>query len=792
MSQNSLCTLCSLELPKFPIKEGESFFCCSGCRSVFNILSAKNQLDSFTENPLFHQAVHSGLISNPALLEQLRESQAKVKHEERQKLHLEIANMWCPSCAEVIRLILLREKGVCNCVVDYSTDLASIEFAPKYISKEKICEKISACGYESRSLEESSKKAVSFDLYLRFIIAAFCSVNVMMLAYPLYATYFNYDGSGYGKLFAWLSLAMSLPVLGYSALPIIKRFFASMRVGIFGMETLVMIGITSAFSLSLYDLLTGGTKVYFDSMTVIVVFVLLGKIIESRAKFSAKEALLHLVRASPRRGRKRVDGTCQYVLIKEIQKGDIVVVYAGEKIVLDGIVIEGEGTSDESLMTGESIPVIKRIGSKVLGGAILQNGSIAFQVQSAVEESALHKIIEMIEEDIQHKNHYVRAADAIVRWFVPVILFLTFSTVILCLYLGIADSGKTNYETAILRAVAILLISCPCAIGIAAPLAESHLLNGLASLGAIVRNKGCLPFLGKETTFIFDKTGTLTEGWFTVLSGLANLSDQQKEILRGLASCSTHPVASAVARAIVNPAVSFDRVEEVVGRGLRGEYAGNIFFLGSAKFMKDNAIILNFVEEPEQKMLTTSVYFAQGSQGLTQLLLGDKIKEGAKELITSLKPAKTRLLSGDSRLAVEKVALLCGFDEWQSEFSPLQKREYILELKQKGETVCMLGDGINDSPALTAAHLGISVVSACDMSIQVSDILLTTDRLQAISLIRSLAKKGQKILKQNLFWAFFYNAIGIFLAAFGLLSPIFAAFAMSISSLIVLFNARRL
>ena len=462
--------------------------------------------------------------------------------------------------------------------------------------------------------------------------------------------------------------------------------------------------------------------------------------------------------------------------------------HAGEKIVLDGVVIEGEGSCDESLMTGEAIPVVKCLGSRLLSGSILLNGSLAFQVQT-MEESALHQIIEMIEKDIHHKKAYVRAVDVIVRWFVPLILLVAISTSLTCLFLEVADPGKTVFQTAILRAVAVLLISCPCAIGIAAPLAESHLLNRLASWGVIVRNKGCLPFLGTETVFIFDKTGTITEGKFSVLSGLEKLTSLQRSVLRGLADCSIHPIACAIAKTIEEEPFKFKKVEEIAGKGIWGELEGTNYLLGSAKFLTERGIDIHSL--PVEGFLTT-VYFAQGKVCIAVLALGDQIRIGAKDVIASLKPSKTILLSGNAQPPVEAVAASCGFDDWRWGYSPLQKREYVLGCKQNKEVVCMIGDGINDAPALTAADVGISVLSASDMSIQVSDILLTTDRLGTISAVRLLAKKGRKILKQNLFWAFFYNIVGVFLAIFGFLSPIFAAFAMAASSLMVLFNARRL
>lgn len=780
------CSLCDQALPRHSIISEKYAFCCAGCHAVFNILSAKNQLANFQEHPLFQQALKSGLISNPALLEQIRSNRPEMAEGELQKLHLEVGEMWCPFCAEVIQWMLLKEKGVRNCVIDYATDLASIEYCPRYISKEQIYQQITALGYSPVALEDAAKKAVSFDLTFRFIVATFCSLNVMMFAYPLYATYFDHDPEGYGSLFAWLSLFVSLPVLFYSGWPILRRFFNSLQVGLFGMEALVVMGVSAAFGLSLYELITGGTKVYFDSMTVVIVFVLLGKIIEAKAKFSAKNSLLRLSRALPRRGRKRIsDETYHFVPLKEISPGDIVQAFTGEKIVLDGIVIEGEGACDESLMTGEALPVTKRKGSLLLAGTILQQGRVAYQVTSHVEQTALHTIIEMVQQDIGHKSSYVRAADSIVRWFVPSVVFFALAVALFCWIFGLEDQGKTAAQTAIIRAVSILLISCPCAIGIAAPLAESQLLNSLAALGAIIRNRGCLQYLGKETIFVFDKTGTITEGFFHILSGLEILPKTTQSLLKGLASQSVHPIACAVSQSIQAEPIPFSYVEEIVGKGLKGICNGETYLFGSAQFLQSYGISIS-------PQTASTVYFAKENHCLTALALGDRIRSQAKETIAALLPSKTLLLSGDSEFAVKAVAETCGFDHYRFGCSPLEKREEINVLREKGEIVCMMGDGINDAPALTGAHIGISVVNATDISIQVSDILLTTDRLQVIPQICALARKGHRIIKQNLFWAFFYNVIGVGLAAFGVLSPIFAASAMVVSSLIVLFNAKRI
>lgn len=788
---SSNCVLCSNSLPAMPIVDGEKSFCCTGCHVVYNILSAKEQLANFEEHPLFRQALQTGLISNPDLIEQIRRSRPQIPEQEREKLHLEILDMWCPSCAEVISLFLLQHKGICHSIIDYSTDLASIEYSPRHISKDQILAIISSLGYQPHSLESGAKKAVSSDLNLRFIIAAFCSLNVMMFAYPLYATYFDYDPEGHGYYFAWLSLVTSLPVIFYSAIPIFRRFWLSLQTGLFGMETLVVVGVASSFGLSTYELLQGKTDVYFDSMTVIITLILLGKIIEAKAKFSAKESLLRLNRSLPRRGRKLLpDGKEQFVLVKEIHTGDIMRILSGEKVILDGIVLEGEGTCNESFMTGESLPVVKNAGSQVLGGSMLLQGNLLMRVTADADHSALHRIIEMVERDISGKSPYIRRADNIVKWFVPLVISIAVLTACICLVLDVQDGQKSSAQTALIRALSILLISCPCAIGIAAPLAESYLINGLAVLGAIVRNRGCLALLGNETVYIFDKTGTVTEGNFTILDGLENLNTEQIGILKGMVIHSNHLIAQSINRALCNDPIIVDKAQEQIGKGIKAVYNGVIYLLGSQSFMQQHKVELHEAVKTEE--IATVVYFAQGSKLQTILTLGDRLRDGVRETLKGLIPKKTILLSGDAPSSVDTVAKACGFDLSFSKYSPLQKRDFIDQLRQKGEIVCFIGDGINDAPALTGANIGISVNSAADISIQVSDILLTTQCLPVLLNIQELAKKGRKIIRQNLFWAFFYNVIGIGLAAEGMLSPIFSAAAMMASSLMVLLNAKRL
>lgn len=777
----NLCALCAHTIKTHALCDQEKIFCCGGCLAVYNVLSHRGELSSYRESGVFQQALRSGLISNPELLAGLhKETSTPPK-----KVQFYLGDLWCPSCAEVIRLVLLQERGVLDCMVDYFTDVAFLEFDPQVIGEERLIQLIRKMGYRVNPLEEVEGKQINRALWMRFGIAAFCALNLMMFAYPIYAGYFFLEGFGYSILFGWLSLAMALPVVFYCAWPLYPRVVVSSRMGILGMEALVVISVWAAFLFSTYEVVFGTMQIYYDSMAVIVALVLFGKILESKAKVSAKESAFRLAMTLPKKGRRRLtDGTELFVPLKEVAIGDLLVALTGEKIVLDGVVLEGEALIDESLLTGEAVPIPKGVGKTLIAGSLLRRGKVLYRVTANAEESRLQQIVGGVQKELQLRKEERRLTDRITAWFVPGVVGLAFFTAFFMWQTG-------SQESALLRGLSIMLIACPCAIGVAAPLAESYLMQKLAELGIIVRHRRCLDYLGKETRFVFDKTGTITRGSFRLLSGMETLSAQKRSILKGLTRCSVHPIAEALASAISDEPTPLNAVEEVIGRGLRGELNGESYYLGSSAFMREHQLATPLIDD-QKGSLISHVYFATGKQILAVLALGDLVRSGAQECIAQLLPSPSALVSGDGEEPVAQVARQCGFSQWKSMCYPLEKRRYVEGLSEQGEIVAMVGDGVNDALALTAAHVGISVSSATDLSIQASDLLLTRSDLLLIPKIRLLACRGRRILKQNLFWAFFYNGVGLLLALTGMLTPIFAAFAMMASSLMVLYNAKRI
>lgn len=783
--QETACALCS-EDADGSLVENEKHFCCPGCLAVYNILKIKGELSNAHNHPLTKAAVRFGILSNQSLISDIESRQTDSKAKETLKLYLDLEGLWCPSCAEIIRLTLLNNKGIIKCVVDFATDLAFVEYDPLLVSKATLFQLVKDLGYTPHVIEDTARKKASPALKIRMGLASFFAINLMMLSSPIYVSYFVSADEGLGYIFAVLSLLFAIPSF-FLALPLFSRCYHQARFGIIGMEALVSIGVATAFALSCINLIKGSYHVYFDSMSVIVALVLVGKAIESEAKFSAKESIMRLMRATPKRARKKFpDGSARFVQLKEIDVGDILVAHIGEKIALDGEVSKGCGSVDESLMTGEAMPVFKSVGAKVTGGTFLQSGSFEYRVLETVDKGTLKRILDTIEEDLGKKTTEVKLIDRLSELFVPIALAISLG--------AFALGALTSFEAGFERFLAAILISCPCAIGIAVPLVESALLTSLSSSGILVKNRRALHMIGKESVFLFDKTGTVTEGKFEVVKGLDQFSKEQLALIKALAETSLHPLSLAISRSIsMNPKEGI-KSKELAGLGLEGIFDNGRILIGSSELLRLKGLAPPPSENSAQADLATAIWVVieEGGQKTEgRVLLGDKIKDGMKEFIGSLNPVRKVLVSGDAETAVEKVAKECGFDSWKSRFNPLDKRLLVEELRKEGGIVAMMGDGINDAPALTLAHIGISVATASDIAVSVSDVLVTTEKTEALFSMRKSSLRASKIMKQNLFWAFFYNIIGMALALFGLLNPLYAAFAMAASSLMCVFNAKR-
>lgn len=645
--------------------------------------------------------------------------------------------MWCSSCARLIEL-LLAHKNIA-CAVDYTTDLAIVDYNPMEISKEGVIKAITSLGYKAEPFSLPGKQRLSFLLWLRFIIATFCGVSLMMFAYPLYTGRVE---QGYGASFGWISFFLAIPLLTFSAYPLWKRLLLSIRARTLGMETLVLLAVSSAFIYSTMQLLSHNYfHLYYDSMAMVIVFVLLGNLLEKHAKFSAKESLFRIMRTLPRRVRKKVGEQFVDVPLKEIVLGDEIVVQVGEKVAFDGLITEGEGTVDEAILTGEARPIYRCIGSKVIGGSIVSSGYFHYKVSDI--DGLLGRVIKTIEQQLSRKRGEPSLLDRLLLFFVPAVILIA------CFASG-------------LNAISVLLIACPCAIGIAIPLAESCMIHRLAKLGVIVQNRTAFTKLRNNPFFVFDKTGTLTEGKFQLLTPFCDPH------LTALAAASSHPICIPLQQ---GERADFDHIEQRIGRGMIGTVGSKRYLLGSARLLQEEGIAFTPIESTNNVL-----YFV--SDKVTPLILGDKVRQ-------NLPKVDGMILSGDRNEVVKTIG---HFPKWKGECDPFEKKAEIEKIKDR--TVVMVGDGINDAPAMAAADVAISMRSGSEMACEVADLLISD--LSSIEKLPALAKQGYRIMQQNLFWAFAYNGIGIALAYLGYLTPLHAAIAMVLSSLSVTLNSWRL
>jgi len=758
------CILCDAPCHSKPVVGEEGNFCCHGCQAVYQILKQKEELEERRSHPLFEEALEKGIISNPYIQKE-REAPAG----ESQRSLLELEGLFCPSCADLITYFFEKKEGVQKIACDYATDLLLVEYDPMRVSEKELIDALKRWGYGAKRLEdETAQKEVKL-LSRKVLLLSFLALNAMMFAAPLYAQLFLSNFELSLSAFAWVSFGIGTAVLGLMV-PFFKRALLGLRVGVVGMEALVSMSLAAAYALSTWQLLRGGVHYYFDSMAVIAALVFVGKQMESFSKKSAKEMLYSLSRHLPKRARVKRTGAWNFVSIKEVALGEKILIQQGEQVVLDGNVLEGEGYLNESSVTGESLPRFVKKGDSVKAGTTLQKGSLTLEVTSDAAHSTLHFLVEAVAESLSQKKESRSLTDRLAALFTIGVISVALTLLLAFTWLGHWQEGTERF-------LALLLIACPCTLGIAEPLVTSRLALLAGSMGVLVKNRKALSKLARVEEVYFDKTGTLTKGEFRVVSGLEGLTNEELSTLKALAERSSHPLSEALVKEIAEEAIPLSDFEEVPGRGVKAQIQNQKVLLGSRPFLSLEGVT---VEAP------ATVYFYMGQ--LRPIQLEDPLREEASELIDSL-PLPVHLLSGDQRTTCEKVAKELGITEIHAECHPLEKRESVVNANKP---VLFVGDGVNDSVALAAAEVSLSLSHASEMAMVSSDLVLLDGQLTTIEKLRQLSKRAKKIAHQNLFWSFFYNALALPLALFGFLSPLASAFAMVVSSSLVTYNSSRL
>lgn len=717
----------------------------------------------------------------------------------QQHINLEIKGMTCASCVGRIERVLKKDEGVLNASVNLATEKASIDYDPLKIDTSKIIGLIERAGYEA-TLESTDKKRSQESLIKSEKRLVLISVLLTLpLALPML-----FEPFGFHLMPSpWIQLLLATPIQFVIGARFYKSAWGAIKAFSGNMELLVAIGTTAAYGLSLYILLRNlghlghhQIHLYFEASAMVITLVLLGKFLETKAKQQTTEAIRALEALRPTTARIIKDGQELEVPIKQLSMKDQVIVKPGERIPVDGVIIKGSTHIDESLITGESLPVQKKEGDKIVGGAINGEGVILAEVSALGSETMLAKIIRMVEDAQAVKAPVQRLVDKVSGYFVPTVLMIAFIT--------FAATAFTtgDWELGLINGVAVLVIACPCALGLATPTSIMVGTGVAAKAGILIKDAEALEVAHSVTYMAFDKTGTLTEGAPSVshLKSFSGISEEELlKLLATIQSGSEHPLARAVIKKAKELGISFSQSHSsraLPGRGVEAEVENFRYLLGSKRLLQEfilpSPAILNAVNGREQLGETVSVLINQTQNEIIGLVsFQDSIKDTATETINRLKELgiKTVMLTGDNHGSAKRVATELGIDEFKAEVLPADKTNAIQELKNRGEIVAMVGDGINDAPALAASHVGIAMSTGTDVAMHSAGITLMRGNPLLIPDAISISRKTYAKIKQNLFWAFIYNIIGIPLAALGYLSPVVAGAAMAMSSVSVVTNS---
>lgn len=728
-------------------------------------------------------------------------------HVAPQSVQLQISGMTCAACSARIEKALNKLPGV-TASVNLATEVAHASFNPGVASVEDLIAAVTRTGFgaieigEASRAEEKTRKLAAYQAELRmFWISAALSLPLLLQMVPMFW------GDNIEFLPRWLQMLLATPVQFWVG----KRFYAgawnALRGGGANMDVLVALGTSMAYLFSaVVTLLALGEHVYFEASTAIITLVLLGKLMEARAKSRTSAAIEELVRLQPRTARVERNGEIVEVDVGTLKVGDIFVVRPGENLPVDGLVIEGGSSVNEAMLTGESLPVAKQPGEKVYAATTNQQGLLKCRATGVGAHTQLAAIIRLVEEAQGSKAPIQRMADTISGIFVPVVTVISVLTLTLTWWLA------ADFVPALVNAVAVLVIACPCALGLATPTAIMVGVGRGAQTGVLVKNAAALEHAGKIEALIVDKTGTLTEGKPTVTDVIPAEGIGERELLQVAATLeqgSEHPLAKAVmehaGRTGILPRIVSD-FNAVTGRGITANIDGMKYILGSPKFLADSGVATEGVAT-EGIAIERSRIASLQAEGKTvigvaklsdpapailgYLAIADPLRGTSALAVKRLQEMGIRIimLTGDNSATAAAIARQAGISDYRAEVLPQGKAAEVGKMKASGKFTGMVGDGINDAPALAAADVGFAIGAGSDVAIETADITLMRDDLMSVADAISLSRATLGKIRQNLFFAFFYNVLGIPLAAIGLLNPVIAGAAMAMSSVSVVSNS---
>ncbi len=808
-SSPQFCDLCGLPLrtriSTLSFSDRAYTFCCNGCKQVFQMLVEKHgsgDPGSFRDSELFKKCQELGIIpkseEDPALKEAAppdeEEETVEMKEDRAIRLNLKVGGMWCPACAWVIEESLKKKPGISNIHCSFSSDRMRCDYDPVATSPARIRESLASLGYEAYPPEGSEAAIDRKGEIIRFALSAFLTMNIMMFSFALYAGFFTEFSSDTVRNLSWPLFVMASIVLFYGGKKIYRRAWSGVTSSAFSMETLITIGAFSAYFYSTYQLLSGSLHLYFDTASMLIVLVTLGKLLESRAKAEVREGLESLFALEPTKVKIVLPGQNlgRYVAAEQLAKGDWFQVEGGEIVPADGKVLEGAATVDESSLTGEALPVTKAPGDDLRSGVKLIQGLLKVRAEKTVEDSTLSQLLSILDQTLSAEKPIRGKTDRLLRWFVPLVVALASGTGLVSLVLGLSP------EEALLRSLTVLVISCPCTLGIAVPLARVAGISIAGKKGILVREFSSFEQAESLDTLVFDKTGTITRGQWKLLKIIRRGSMTDEGALALAASLekdSEHYIASEIRyRAkqtgleLVDP--SNVRISD---NGITGYVNNQEVRIGSKDFLKEE-ISKSFSARGKDALnhhsVHSHVYMSVNRDLSAVFVFGDEIKQEASGVVRELKSMgyQLHLVSGDGHEATNAVGQRVGIEESHVGLLPEDKAAFLTRLQSENRHVAMVGDGINDAPALAQANLGVGVSSGHDLGKEAGGITLMRGDLGLILHFLKLATRVNKKIRQNLVFSGLYNVMAIPIAMTGLLNPLIAVSAMLFSSLTVIGN----
>lgn len=741
----------------------------------------------------------------------------------------DVTGMTCSSCVRHVEKAVEKQPGVKKVTVNLLKNSMVVDYDENKLNQAEIEHAVSDAGYGAnlrsknadltKDTEENSAQKEYESYKRRLIWSVIFTVPLIylsmghMLGWPLP---FFFLGTTNAITFAFTQFLLLLPVVYLNRSYFINGF-KSLFKGTPNMDSLVALGASAALVYGIFTIYKIGIglgfldfksvsahvmNLYFESAGTILTLITLGKTLEAKAKGKTTDAISKLLNLAPKTARVLRDNQEKNVPVEEVKKDDVVIVKAGESIPVDGVIISGSASIDESALTGESLPVDKKEGDKAIGATINRNGYFKMRVTKTGDETVLAQIVKLVDEATSSKAPIANLADRVSGVFVPIVIGIAFIAAIIWLLLG------STFEFALSIGISVLVISCPCALGLATPTAIMVGTGQGAINGILFKSAKALETTHELQTIVFDKTGTITEGKpvVTDIFPLQNTENDLLQIAASLESLSEHPLAQAITTSAKEKNLSFLEVEkftQVAGQGISGIIDGKKILAGNLKMMNENQIettSANFLDNSKNGGKTT-LYFAQDNRLIGIIRVADVIKDTSKEAIEELNQMglQTIMLTGDNETTARAIAKKAGIRNVIAEVLPADKEHEIQKLQNQGQKVAMVGDGINDAPALARADVGIAIGAGTDIAIDSADVVLMKSQLTEVSTAIRLSKATIKNIKENLFWAFIYNIIGIpiaagiFYPAFGFkLSPMIGALAMSFSSVFVVTNALRL